>query len=447
MATARALPHNADAEAAVIGGILLNPREALQLAIELVDAPDFYVPAHQEIFAAMLRLSETGKPIDIITLEEQLRHAEKLEKVGGAARLAELATRVPTAENIAFHARMVREKSTLRQLIQGVTGIAGEAYSEPENVAEFLDSAEQRVFELGQRTARSGYVQVRNLLTQAFTTIEKRYEKKEALTGVPTGFPELDRMTGGLQRSDLILVAARPSMGKTALCLNMAQNAAMAHGVPVLVFSLEMSSEALVERLLASEARVESSRIRAGFLDQDDWISLTRAAGRIAEAPIWIDDSASPTVLEIRAKARRFRADKSIFSRDDQLGLIIVDYLQLARGRANTESREREVAEISRGLKALAKEVQLPVVALSQLRRAAEDRRDGKPQLSDLRESGALEQDADVIMFIHRPPREDSPERSAEAELIIGKQRNGPVGSIPMVFLGKFTRFESRARE
>jgi len=447
VASARSLPYNADAELSVLGGIMLNSKEALHQVVETLEAEDFYVPANQEVYGAMLRLAELSRPIDLITLEEQLRNLGTLDKVGGLAALAALVERVPTAENIAYHARIVREKSTLRRLIRGVSEIANKAYADPEDVSQFLDEAEQRVFELGQRTSRGSYVPVRQLLLSTFNAIEKRYEKKESITGVPTGFPELDKMTGGLQRSDLIIVAARPSMGKTALCLNIAQNAALQHRIPVLVFSLEMSAEALVERMLASEARVESSRIRGGFLDQDDWMKLTRAASRIAEAPLWIDDSAAPTILEIRAKARRFRADKSIFVEEDQMGLVLVDYLQLARAlRGANESREREVAEISRGLKALAKETQTPVIALSQLRRAAEDRKDGRPQLSDLRESGAIEQDADVIAFIHRPPKEDSPERSAEAELIIGKQRNGPVGGIPLIFLGQYTRFESVAR-
>ena len=440
------LPHNTEAEAAVIGGILLNPRDALNHVVEIIGQDDFYVPAYQEIFGAVLQLEESGRPIDLITLEEQLRSTSKLDRVGGVSGLADLAGRVATAENIAYHARIVRDKATLRSLIRGLSEINQEAYGDPQDVGGFLDRSEQTVFQLSQRQTRSTYVPVKQLLLHTFNAIEKRYEKKESITGVPTGFSDLDDMTGGLQRSDLIIVAARPSMGKTALCLNIAQNAALQYNIPVLVFSLEMSKEALVERLLSSEARVESSKIRGGFLDQNDWMNLTRAAGRIAEAPIWIDDSAAPTVLEIRAKARRFRADSSIFSEDGQMGLVMVDYLQLARASRHQHSREQEVAEVSRGLKALAKEIQLPVIALSQLRRAAEDRKDGRPQLSDLRESGAIEQDADVIAFIHRPPKEGSSERPSESELIIGKQRNGPVGSVPLMFLGKYTRFESRAR-
>ncbi len=431
----------------MLGGILLNPKEALDQVVELLTVDDFYVPAHAEIYHSMLRLEELGNPIDIITLEEQLRSNDKLKLIGGVATLANLAARVSTVENIGYHAKIVRDKATLRTLIQEVSEVATQAYDDPDDVQTFLDGAEQKIFELSQRAISEGFTSIRDLLLKTFNSIEQRYERKEDVTGVPTGYPDLDEMTSGLQPSDLIIVAARPSMGKTAFCLNIAQNAAMQQNIPVLIFSLEMSKEALVERLLAAEARVESSKIRRGFLDQYDWMSLTRAASNLSSAPIWIDDTAAPSILEVRAKARRFRADRTIFSEDNQMGMVVVDYLQLARSHGRTQSREQEVAEISRGLKALAKEVQLPVIALSQLRRAAEDRKDGRPQLSDLRESGAIEQDADVIMFIHRPYEEGSSTRKSETELIIGKQRNGPVGVVELMFIGKYTRFESRARE
>jgi replicative DNA helicase len=440
----RTLPSNLEAEASVLGGILLNP-QALNRVLEIgIQPDDFYAPAHQEIFGAMLALEESGKPIDIITLEEQLRAMDKLARAGGALALAELTSRVPTAENIGFHARIVRDKSTLRRLIRTCSEIAAEAYGEQGEVDEFIDSTEQQIFQLAQRMARSSYLPAKQILVDAFHNIEKRFLNKQAITGVPTGFLDFDRLTAGLQRSDLIVVAARPSVGKTALCLNMAQNAALGHQVPCLIFSLEMSKEALIERILCSEARVDSQKLRGGFLDQNDWYSLTRAASRIAEAPIFLDDSAAPTVLEIRAKARRFRADRSIFREPEQMGLIMVDYLQLVHTHRSLESREREVAEVSRGLKALAKELRLPVVALSQLRRAVEERKDQRPQLSDLRESGAIEQDADVIAFIHRTQEQ---REQGMAELIIGKQRNGPVGTVQLVFLDKYTRFESRAQQ
>ncbi|MCB9556429.1 MAG: replicative DNA helicase [Deltaproteobacteria bacterium] len=444
MAATRPLPHNRDAEASVIGGILLNPREALNQVLEILTAEDFYVPAHESLFNAVLDLEQSGKPIDVITIEEQLRLKDQLGRVGGPSALADLAGRVPTAENIAYHARIVKEKATLRRLIQASSEITNTAYDDPGDVDSFLDQSEQRIFDLSTRSGRAGYTHAKDLLIGAFNSIERRYENKDAVTGVPTGFADFDDMTGGLQQSDLVILAARPSVGKTALCLNIAQHAALEHKVPVLIFSLEMSKESLIERILCAEARVDSQKLRSGFLDQNDWMNLTRAASRIGEAPIWIDDSAAPSVLEIRAKARRFRADRSIFSENDQMGLIIVDYLQLARASRQVNSREQEVAEISRGLKALAKEVRLPVLSLSQLRRAVEDRKDGRPQLSDLRESGAIEQDADVIAFIHRSEK-DREENTAE--LIIGKQRNGPVGTVRLVFLGRYTRFESMARQ
>jgi len=431
---------------------LLSPKEALNRVLQILDAEDFYDPAHQFIFNAVLHLEETGRPVDIITLEEELRSTDKLARVGGVTALAELSGRVPTVENIAFHARIVQDKATIRRLIRTCTEVAAEAYADPSEVQEFLDGAEQQVFQLAQRTAADTYRPLKPILENVFLTIQKRWEKKQAITGVPTGYPDFDKLTCGLQPSDLIIVAARPSMGKTSFCLNIAHNTATKHQVPVLVFSLEMSQESLVERILSGEARIDSNKLRSGFLEQEEWKKLTAAAGRISEAPIYIDDSAAPTVLEIRAKSRRFRADRSIFSDPDQLGLIIIDYLQLVRARKSLDSREREVSEVSRGLKALAKEVKLPVIALSQLRRAVEDRKNQRPQLSDLRESGAIEQDADVIGFIHRPkdPNKDEeldPVSPRPSELIIGKQRNGPLDTVPLMFIPRYTRFESHKPE
>ncbi len=440
----RTLPHNLEAEASILGAILLNPQEALTRVIDQVTLEDFYSPSHQEIYRAMHQLYEQGQAIDVITLEEQLRMNNTLTRIGGVSTLADLAGSVPTVENVGFYAQIVREKAILRGLIRTTTSIASEAYADQGEVQDFLDKAEKQIFELTQRTTTSNYRAVKQILTETFRTIEKRYGKKEAITGVPTGFIDFDKKTAGLQPSDLIILAARPSVGKTSFCLNIAQNTAMNHRVPVLFFSLEMSSNSLAERLLSAEAHIDSSKLRSGFFDHNEWMGLTRAASRIAEAPIFIDDSAAPTVLEIRAKARRFRADRTIFSEPDQMGLVIIDYLQLVRSHRNLNSREQEVAEVSRGLKALAKEIKLPVMALSQLRRAVEDRKDQKPQLSDLRESGAIEQDADVIAFIHRD--EKLRERGA-AELIIGKQRNGPVGIIELVFLDKYTRFENATRQ
>ena len=455
MAEARVLPHNLDAEAAVLGGILLNPKEALNRVLEiLIGGPeDFYSPAHQDIFNSIIRLEEAGKSIDIITLEEDLRVNDRLARVGGVEALAELSSRVPTIENIGFYARIVWDKASLRRMVQATVEIAATGYSDPPDIQEYLDNSEQAIFELSQRTARASYTPLKPILTSVFKTIEKRHEQRGNITGVPSGYPDFDKLTAGLQPSDLIIVAARPSMGKTSFCINIAHNTATQFQVPVLVFSLEMNKESLVERILSAEARIDSSKLRSGYFENKDWKFLTNAAGRISEAPIYIDDSAALSVLEIRAKARRFRADKTIFADPEQIGLIIVDYLQLVRGRTGAQSREREVAEISRGLKALAKETKMPVVALSQLRRAVEDRKDGRPQLSDLRESGAIEQDADVICFIHRrkeesdgePPENQDFSRPRASELIIGKQRNGPLGTVNLMFIPPYTRFESHS--
>ncbi len=454
MAEARVLPHNLEAEAAVLGGILLDPKEALNRVLEiLVGGPeDFYSPAHQDIFDAMLRLEEGGKSIDVITLEEDLRVNDKLARVGGVEALAELSGRVPTVENIGYYARIVWDKASVRRMIQATAEIAATGYTDPPEPQEYLDDSEQAIFQLSQRMAKASYTPLKPILTEVFRTIEERHGHKGDITGVPTGYPDFDKLTAGLQGSDLIIVAARPSMGKTSFCINIAHNTAMQNQIPVLVFSLEMNKESLVERILSAEARIDSSKLRSGFFADKDWKFLTAAAGRISEAPIYIDDSAALSVLEIRAKSRRFRADRTIFKDDDQMGLIILDYLQLVRGRSGAQSREREVAEISRGLKALAKETKLPVIALSQLRRAVEDRKGGRPQLSDLRESGAIEQDADVICFIHRNKESDDGEpenqdfsRPRAAELIIGKQRNGPLGTVNLMFIPPYTRFESHS--
>ncbi len=451
----RTLPNQLEAETAVVGGILISPKEAINRVLAILQPDDFYSPAHAEIFEAMLRLEERGRPIDIITLEEELRTAGKIERVGGIAGLAELGGKVPTAENIVHHARIVRDKATLRRLIQCCGQISAEGYDDPPDVSEYLDDAERQIFELAQRTDRASFYPVRPILTDVFKNIEARHKQDKDITGVPTGYPDFDTLTAGLQPGDLIIVGARPSMGKTSFCINVAHNAAMDYQVPVLIFSLEMSKESLVERILAAEAQVNSRKLRSGSFDNDEWKELTAAAGRINEAPIFIDDSAALTVLEIRAKARRFRHDRTIFPEVEgeatPMGFIIVDYLQLVRARKDRGSREQEVAEVSRGLKALAKDVKLPVIALSQLRRAVEDRKESRPQLSDLRESGAIEQDADLIAFIHRARgnedgEEFDPSAPIPSELIIGKQRNGPLGTVELVFLPKFTRFESRSR-
>jgi len=458
----RTLPHSPEAEAAVLGGILLSPKDAVNRVVSILNPDDFYAPANQDIYESVLRLEEKGKPVDIITLEEDLTSEGKLQRVGGVVGLAEIAGRVATAENIAFHAKIVRDKATLRRLIQVCSQVAAEGYNDPHDVQDYLDTAEGKLFELAQRTDRSAFSPVKPILKEVFNNIQARHKRDSDITGVPSGYPDFDKLTAGLQPGDLIIVAARPSMGKTSFCINIAHNAALDYKIPVLIFSLEMSKESLVERVVAAEAQVNSRKLRAGSFGDEEWKELTAAAGRIAELPIYIDDSAALKVMEIRAKARRFRHDKSIFppvkEEDEEegvkpMGLIVIDYLQLCRG-SNTKanaSREQEVAEVSRGLKALAKDIGLPVIALSQLRRGVEDRKDQRPQLSDLRESGAIEQDADLIAFIHRQRgnedgEEFDPSAPIPAELIIGKQRNGPLGSVDLVFLPKYTRFESRAR-
>jgi replicative DNA helicase len=431
-------PQNLEAEQSVLGAILLD-NAALNKALEILRPDDFYKEAHRKLFQAILDLSENNEPIDLITLTDRLQKRSELEAVGGAAYLAGLVNAVPTAANIRQHAKIVSEKALLRHLISVATEIVGRGYDETRRVEELLDLAEQSIFSISERKIRPSFVPVRDIVKGSFETIERLYEKKERVTGVPTRFAEIDDMTSGLQPSDLIIVAGRPSMGKTAFALGIAANAAIEKRRTAAVFSLEMSKEQLVLRMLCSEARVDAHKLRSGFLGRQDWPKLTTAAGRLTEAPIYIDDTPALSVLEMRAKARRLKAERG-------LDLIIVDYLQLMRGRGDADTREQEISEISRSLKALAKELSVPVIALSQLSRAVEQRRPPRPILADLRESGAIEQDADVVMFIYREELyEPSEENRGIAEVIIGKQRNGPIGNVKMTFLSQYTRFESLA--
>jgi replicative DNA helicase len=449
--TRRLLPHNLEAEMSVVGGILLHPKAFHQVA-DLVDAHDFYHPTLGAIYQTMVELDEQSKPIDQLSVAEQMRTTDayhKLRAVNGEAYFGELMNAVVTVENLAYHARIVRSKATARRLAEAAQEIAAKGYGDYGDVDDYIDNAERTIFEIAQRTQRHSYVPVKKLLNETIKAIELRYERKQAITGVPTGFHKFDALTAGLQPGDLVIFAARPSMGKTSLVLNAAQNAAIESHIPVLVFSLEMSAESLMERLLCSEARVDSTRLRGGFLESRDWINITRAAGRLAEAPVFIDDSSTPTLLDIRARCRRWRSDQNVFKDDQQHGLVVIDYLQLVHGRpsgSREQNREREIAEISRGLKALAKELRVPVVALSQLNRSVESRADKRPQLSDLRESGAIEQDADVIAFIYRDEvyNKDSPDKNV-AEIIVGKQRNGAIGTVKLAFLNQYTRFENLA--
>jgi replicative DNA helicase len=430
-------PQNLEAEQSVLGGILIE-NEAINRVMEILDPDDFYRDAHRKIFNALINLSERDEPADLITLTNELRKIDQLDSIGGASYIASLIDSVPTAANIEYYAKIVKEKSILRKLIQTSTEIVTQSYEDRGDVEVFLDEAERAIFDISEKRVRPSFFSIRDVVKESFKTIERLFQKKELVTGVPSGFKELDRMTAGFQPSDLIIIAGRPSMGKTAFCLNVAQYAAVENKIPVAVFSLEMSKEQLVIRMLCSEAHVEGTRLRTGFLNESDWPKLTIAAGNLSEAPIYIDDSAALSVLELRAKARRLKSERG-------LGMLIIDYLQLMKGRARVESRQQEISEISRSLKALAKELNIPVIAVSQLSRKTEERTGNRPQLSDLRESGAIEQDADLILFIYRDEvynrAEDNPNRG-KAEVIIGKQRNGPIGKIEMAFLDKFTTFK-----
>jgi len=431
-------PHNLDAERAVLGALLLEGRETLPRVIEVLRPPDFYTEAHRVMYGTMLRLFDRGEPVDLITLSEELRRAEQLEFVGGPAALALLVEQASIAAHLIAYAQIVRDMGTLRELIQTSTQLITEAFEAKQDVQTLIDDAERKIFALAERRLQGSAVALKEILHDTFKYIEHLYQRQERITGIATGITELDEKTAGLQASDLILIAGRPSMGKTAFALSIAQYVGIQLRRKVLLLSLEMSAQQLVQRMLSSEGKVDSLAVRTGKLAASDWHRLTAAAGRLTEAPIFIDDSPGLSVLEVRAKARRMKAEHG-------LDLVIVDYLQLMRGREALDNRQQEISEISRSLKALAKELNVPVVALSQLSRAIEARGDNTPRLSDLRESGALEQDADVIMFLHRPSlyTKDPPEKTAEVH--IGKQRNGPTGKIEVSFLAQYARFENLA--
>jgi replicative DNA helicase len=434
-------PQNLEAEQCVLGSILLQ-QGALVKILELLAPEDFYREAHKNIFTAMVDLFEKNEPQDIITVTNVLKNKNKLDDVGGPAYLANLTDIVPVAANIIYYAQIIRSKAILRRLIQTSTEIAARCYEEQGDIDSLVDDAEQTIFEISRTKSNQDFQALSKIIPETFKRVEKLAEKKELITGVPTGYDDLDRMTCGMQSSDIIILAGRPSMGKTALAMNIVQNAAIFHKIPVAVFSLEMSKEQLGMRMLCSISRVDSQDLRTGFIKDPDWPKLARATGILSEAPIFIDDSPAISVLEMRAKSRRLKAEHNI-------GLIVVDYLQLMRGRSSAERREQEISEISRSLKAMAKELDVPVIALSQLNRSLESRPNKRPQLSDLRESGAIEQDADVICFLYRDEiynkSEDNPKRGI-AEVIIGKQRNGPTGTIELTFIDKFTTFENYSR-
>ncbi len=437
----RVPPQNLEAEQCVLGSILLQ-QGVLVKAVELLTPEDFYRESHKNIYSSMLGLFDKNEPQDLITVTNHLKNSGKLDEIGGPAYLATLTDVVPLASNIAYYAKIVRDKSILRRLIQTSTEIAGRCYEEQDDLDSLLDETEQTIFEISRSKSSQSFQPMKTIINSTFKAVESLFERKELVTGISTGYDEFDRKTAGLQASDLIILAARPSMGKTALAMNIVQNAAIESKVPVAVFSLEMSNEQLGMRMLCSVSRVDSHRLRTGFLKDQDWPKLTRAAGILQESAIFIDDTASISVLEMRAKARRLKTEHNI-------GLVVVDYLQLMRGRSSTERREQEISEISRSLKAMAKELHVPVLALSQLNRSLENRPNKRPQLSDLRESGAIEQDADVICFIYRDEvynkSEDNPKKGI-AEIIIGKQRNGPTGTIELAFISEITTFESLVR-
>jgi replicative DNA helicase len=428
-------PQNIEAEQSVLGAILID-NNALTATLELLTYEDFYKDSHRKIFIGMSELFDRNEPIDIVTLTDHLKRKNDLDVIGGSQYLTALAMTIPTSANIRYHCRIVREKAMLRGLLRSVTDIARTVYDGELDAEELIDYAEKTVFDLSDKRIKVAFSPLKDVIKDSFQMIEQLYDKKEMVTGVPTGFTVLDELTTGLQRSDLVIIGGRPSMGKTAFSLNIAQHVGVHMKEPVAIFSLEMSKEQLAFRMLCSEAMVDSNSIRKGFIKKEDWHRLTNAAGNLASAPIFIDDSAGITILEMRAKARRLKAEHG-------LSLVIVDYLQLMRGRGNAERREQEISEISRSLKALAKELRLPVIALSQLNRGVESRTEKKPTLADLRESGAIEQDADVIIFLYRDEvyNKKKEDNKGKAEIIVAKQRNGPTGEIPLTFISHCTRF------
>jgi len=435
----KGLPSNLEAERSILGAILLDNAVCNQ-AIELLRRDDFFLESHRRIFDKMIALSERLMPIDLITLSDELRRAGEFEQIGGATYIASLIDGVPRTDTIEPYAKLVKSKSMLRKLITASNQIIALAFEEEDETDLIIDKAEQMIFQIAEDRARVGFQYVGDVAHRRLEQIEQMAGRPEMITGVPTGFTDFDRMTSGLQRQELIVIAARPSMGKTALALNMAQYASKNANV-VGIFSLEMSAEQLVSRLLCSEARVDAHRLRTGYLNREEWARLADALRRLCETKVYIDDTPGVGVLEMRAKSRRLKAEHG-------LDLLVIDYLQLMAGRGRIESRQQEVSQISRDLKVLAKELDVPVVALSQLSRAPETRSEHKPQLSDLRESGAIEQDSDVVCFIYREELYNpTDENQGTAELIIGKQRNGPTGSVPLAFLKEFTRFENMWRE
>ena len=427
-------PHDIEAEQAVIGSMLTD-QEAVYAAIEKLKPEDFYREDNKQIYTAILNIYNKAEPIDIITLKAELSSMGKLDAVGGLEYIVELPEKVPTTANVDRYIKIVEEKSLLRNLIRAANEILSSGYAQEDEVENIVDHAEKKIFDVMQKKSQKGYTTIKDVLVESFTKLEELYNQKEHITGVPTGFAELDKKTAGLHGSELILIAARPAMGKSAFALNIGSYAATRANVPVAIFSLEMSKEQVGNRILCSEALVDSNNVRTGELNDEELGKLAETSGELSQAPIYIDDTPGISVMEIRAKCRKLKLEKNI-------GLVIIDYLQLIQGSGKTSSREQEIAEISRSLKILAKEINVPVIALSQLSRAVEARPDHRPMLSDLRESGSIEQDADIVMFLYRDDyyNEDS-EKKNIAEVIIAKQRAGSTGTVDLAWLGKYTKF------
>ncbi|GAX89105.1 replicative DNA helicase [Effusibacillus lacus] len=436
----RVPPQNIEAEQAVLGAVLIEP-DTLMTVTEILKPEDFYRSSHQKIFESMIEVAERGEPVDIVTLTAHLQNLGVIEEVGGVSYLATLANTVPTAANADYYAAIVKEKAVVRRLIRVATQIAASGYEGTDDVVGLIDDAERRIAELTNEKIARGFTPIKDILLATFERIEFLFSNKGGVTGVPTGYPDLDRITSGFQKSDLIIVAARPSVGKTAFSLNIAQNVAVRSKVPVAIFSLEMSKEQLVQRILCAEATIDAGKMRTGYLDDDDWPKLTMAVSTLAEAPIFIDDTPGITVADIRSKCRRLQQEHG-------LGMILIDYLQLIQGRGKGDNRQQEISEISRTLKLIARELNVPVIALSQLSRSVEQRQDKRPMLSDLRESGSIEQDADIVAFLYRDDYYDpDSEKKNIIEILIAKQRNGPTGKVELVFLKNFNKFVSLERE
>ncbi|MCT4612678.1 MAG: replicative DNA helicase [Clostridia bacterium] len=428
-------PHSIEAEQSVIGSMMIDP-DAILVAVETLNEEDFYKPSHRELFKAMKELYMKNEPVDLVTIKNKIEEKGVLNEIGGINYLSEMIDIVPTSARIKTYVAIVEEKSVLRKLIRAGRDISAASYEGEEGVDSILDMAEKSIFNIMENKSSEDFAEMRDVLMEAFEQIENIYTNDQDVTGVSTGFSELDHRTSGMQPSDLVLVAARPSMGKTALAINMAQYASTRKNVPVAIFSLEMSKTQLINRMLCTEAMVDAQKVRTGNLSQDDWVKITRAMGPLSEAPVYIDDTPGISIMEMRAKCRRLKMEKG-------LGMIVIDYLQLMSGSGKTESRQQEISDISRNLKALARELSVPVIALSQLSRACESRADRRPMLSDLRESGAIEQDADVVMFLYRDEyyNPDTTEFKNQAEVIIAKQRNGPTGTVHLAWLGQYTKF------